>query len=389
MPKFATLNFRDINDLEEHSGFGCIHLGEPVGTIDCGCAGKYRAYWCNLQQGHCTLTRPDRSWRRIFSDDGLHLIGYREKSLEPCLNCSHRRIHSAKKLLDAQLPSWHFVTNEQLAKDSTMLAAKLPPISGVAGIPVSGMLVAPFISTLLHVPLYEASEQHGLRPLGNGYRGGSRRVNESDPILIIDDTCCSGGAITRIKNSLGKGNYLFAAVYAQKESLKALDYYGTELEQPHLLEWNLPNSGYIRMLSPEFNFGGDGIVVDFDGVLCQDPPQVFEEERDRQAYLNWIANAPLGRFAPRMFAVPDIVSYRCEYTREATVAWLAKHNIKYDRLHLWPDDPSERDWGPWKARFYQNSNHGLFVESNEHQAKIIADISGKKVLCMDSGVVYG
>lgn len=342
-------------------------------------------FWCNQFRSHCTLKSPGKSWRKVRTEAGkIQRIG----TLLPCLHCEHRASHNAKKLLDLNLPKWHFITNDQLAKDATNFAAKLPPISGVAGVPVSGMLVAPFISTLLHVPLYEASEQYGLRPLGHGFRGQSREVDQSLPILVIDDTCSSGGAMARVKNRLGEGNYLFAAIYAQEASLRVLDYYGTELDHPHLLEWNLPNAGYVRALSPESTFGGEGVVVDFDGVLCQDPPQLFDEDRDRQAYLNWIENAPLGRFVPRMYSVPDIVSYRCEYTREASEAWLAKHKVRYDRLHLWPHDHRSRDWGPWKGDFYKNSKHGLFVESNEQQAKVIAQISGKKVLCMDSGVVY-
>jgi hypothetical protein len=132
-------------------------------------------------------------------------------------------------------------------------------------------------------------------------------------------------------------------------------------------------------------------MLDFDGVLCPDPPYFDEStESSREAYLKWIANAPIGTFVPRMLTVPDIVSYRCEYTREATEAWLASKGIVYERLHLWgdpSDDPakqaSSRTWQAleWKGKIYRESDCGLFVESCDRQSMDIATYARKPVLC--------
>jgi hypothetical protein len=290
-------------------------------------------------------------------------------------------------------PSWEFLTLNDLNAATLQLAAKLPPIRGVAGVPVSGMLCAPVLSTILHVPLYEASYEFGIRRCTHGYRGHSRHVDESLPLLVVDDTISSGRSLSEVRNKLqGESNLLYAVPIASVRAADQVDFYGRLYAEPHLLEWNLPNTGYIRTLGfPDFERGA-GIMVDFDGVLCPDPPRVFDEtvDSDRQAYLDWLINAPIGVFLPRMYPIPDIVSYRCEYTREASEAWLARHGIKYERLHLWGDanaTPAEqaasRTWQAkdWKGRLYRESKCGLFVESCERQSRDIADFAQKPVLC--------
>jgi hypothetical protein len=292
-------------------------------------------------------------------------------------------------------PNWEFLTLNDLNAATLQLAAKLPPIRGVAGVPVSGMLAAPILSTLLHVPLYEASQEFGLRRCAHGYRGNTRQVNELLPLLIVDDTISSGRSLGHIRNKLqGENNLLYAVPVASVRAANQVDFYGRLCAEPHLLEWNLPNTGYVRALGfPDFERGA-GVMVDFDGVLCPDPANYDEtNDAEREAYLQWITEAPLGTFVPRMIAVPDIVSYRCEYTRKASEAWLAKHGIKYERLHLWGDanaTPAEqaasRTWQAkdWKGRIYRDSKCGLFVESCEHQSRDIANVANKPVLCWDA-----
>jgi len=303
-----------------------------------------------------------------------------------------------RKLVDVEearsiwFPVWEFLTLDDLNAATLKLASKIPPIRGVAGVPVSGMLCAPILSTLLHVPLYEASHEFGLRRCAHGYRGNTRHVDESLPLLVVDDTISSGRSLGHIRNKLqGESNLLYAVPVASVRAASQVDFYGRLYAEPHLLEWNLPNTGYVRTLGfPDFERGA-GVMVDFDGVLCPDPSH-YDESTDegRDAYLQWITESPLGTFVPRMFSVPDIVSYRCEYTREASETWLARHGIKYERLHLWGDvnaTPAEqaasRTWQAkeWKGRIYRESKCGLFVESCARQSKDIVDVAKKPVLC--------
>lgn len=290
-------------------------------------------------------------------------------------------------------PSWEFLTINDLNAATLALAAKIPLVRGVAGVPVSGMLCAPILSTLLHVPLYEASYEFGLRRCAHGYRGLTRKVDESLPLLVVDDTISSGRSLADLRKRLeGETNLIYAVPIASVRAHDQVDFYGRLYAEPHLLEWNLPNTGYIGTLGfPHFE-RGKGTMVDFDGVLCPDPPRVFEEtiKEDREAYLEWIKNAQLGSFVSRMYPIPDIVSYRCEYTRQATESWLARQGIIYERLHLWGDasqspemQATSRTWAAkdWKGHIYNHSNAGLFVESNEIQSQDIASVASKPVLC--------
>lgn len=307
-----------------------------------------------------------------------------EKIGRPCMS-----VNEAHSLW---FPGWQFVTLNDLNAAALALASKLPPIRGVAGVPVSGMLVAPILSTLLHVPLFEASVEFGLKRTAHGYRGGSRIVDESLPLLVVDDTISSGRSLGEVRRRLqGESNLIYAASLANPPAANQVDLYGQLCPVPHLLEWNLANTGYLRSLGFPDHCQGTGIMLDFDGVLCPDPSH-YDESTDagREAYLQWIAEVPIGTFVPRMHLVPDIVSYRCEYTREASEAWLAKHSIKYERLHLWGDinaTPAEqaasRTWQAkdWKGKIYQQSKCGLFVESCKRQSRDIADFAKKPVLC--------
>lgn len=289
-------------------------------------------------------------------------------------------------------PKWNFVTLADLTQATIELADKLPPIRGVAGVPVSGLLCSSLLSTLLHVPHYEASAEHGLRKTAHGGRGKTRIADESLPLLVVEDTVSSGHSITKVREKLKDvPNIIYSAALANPPALPSVDLYGRLCPEPHLLEWNLANTGYLRLLGYPNHNGGSGVMLDFDGVLCPDPPYFDESiESEREQYLRWIANVEVGTFVPRMLAVPDIVSYRCEYTREATEAWLASKGIVYERLHLWGDSSespakqaSSRTWQAfeWKGKIYQESNCGLFIESCERQSIDIATYARKPVLC--------
>lgn len=290
------------------------------------------------------------------------------------------------------IPRWNFVSTSDLVQATIELASKLPPIRGVAGVPVSGLLCSSVLSTLLHVPHYEVSAEHGLRLTAHGGRGRTRSVDESLPLFVVDDTVSSGWAISQIRKKLAnEPNVIYGSALANPPSIGGLDFYGRECPEPHLLEWNIANTGYVRLLGYPNHSSGSGVMLDFDGVLCPDPAY-FDECTDhgRETYLKWMEEVPLGAFVPRMVSIPDIVSYRCEYTREVSEAWLTKHKIKYERLHLWGDaslpaaeQARSRNWlaTQWKGKIYRESKCGLFVESCERQSRDIANVSKKPVLC--------
>jgi hypothetical protein len=336
------------------------------------------------------LHPPDFSSARAFFEWGVD----RHNDVNVLLG---KPIFTLKEALQKHKPIRTFTTISDLNNATLSLLKKIPPIRGVAGVPVSGLLVAPTIATLLHVPLYEVSEQHGLVKTGHGWRGCSRIADSSLPLLVVDDTVSSGRSIGLMRDRLkadGVNNCLFASSLCHGNSLDKVDLYGSQCDEPHLLEWNLANSGYMSTLG-HHGLHGAGIVCDMDGVICQDPPRHFDEtnDDDRDAYLRWLADAPLGTFLPRMHDVPVIVSWRCEYTRSLTEHWLRRHHIKYKRLVLWGDNsqkPAEqsasRTWQPLdhKGRILLEANYAMIVESCEHQSRAICEATGKSVLCWDA-----
>lgn len=288
-----------------------------------------------------------------------------------------------------QYPAWQYISTARLARDTLRLTAHIPPEAvGIVGIPRSGMLPAGIISQLLHLPLYEISPQQGLRRIGHGSRGSSfdtMRKTEG-PLVVIDDTIYGGGALSRAKEQLAGVPAIYGAVYVRPEVRQLPDFYAAELPSPHLLEWNLFNNGPFAGYSADPCMRG-GVAVDFDGILCHDPPM---PDSQRLAYESWLPQAP-PLYTPRLHPIPLIVTFRLEKYRALTEAWLRRQGIRWQRLIMHSaTSPEERDFIPqYKGDAYRASGCSLFIESDPRQAHEIADYTGLPVLCPQSETVYG
>jgi uncharacterized HAD superfamily protein len=288
---------------------------------------------------------------------------------------------------------WRWIKTTDLIHDTLYkLAPKLPhDISGVCGVARSGMAPAAALATWLDVPLWTVS-QHGGEPvlLSHGTRGGNRRG--SGPILIIDDTVYSGNAMRLIRQRLGNHLYRYAVVYTRPESVRIVDYYGDILPSPHLLEWNLFNSGVLFGNARNMRMRG-GVATDFDGIICENPPVPDADSGPGlDAYVNWLRNAkPL--MLPRRVPIPLIVTFRLERWRAITEEWCRKWGVQYGRLvmHL-ASTASERnrhfDVAGFKGKIYKDSRHSLFVESEPEQARMIFEYARKPVACPREGKIY-
>lgn len=261
-----------------------------------------------------------------------------------------------------------WVSTQQLVADAIRLAGLLPSdITGIAGIPRSGLIPASIVSAHLHLPLYELSHD-GLVRLGNGFRGSS--FNEVKRLAVIDDTSYSGSAISKARKQLAGGNHLFAVVYCRPEADGAVDLYASHLHSPHLLEWNILNNSVVVGKALDSFFGG-GIATDIDGVLLHD---TASGGVPGTLYL-----------AARSYPIPLIVSGRFEEQREHTECTLREFGIQWDRLQMHPTNydkfPSQSDIAAFKARHYAASTCNLFIESDPEQAAIIHERSKKPVCC--------
>jgi uncharacterized HAD superfamily protein len=275
-----------------------------------------------------------------------------------------------------------YISTEQLIADVRLLATQLPAqVSGVAGIPRSGMLAASWLSLWLHVPLYELSRPHGLRPLDCGLRLGESAALRG-PLVVVDDSVCSGWAMTQAKTLLKltepKREVMFVAVYPRPETVSAVDLFARAVPAPHLFEWNLFNCNLT-----------DNFAFDFDGVLCDD---WRGNEEDEHAYCEFLAHVK-PRWLPRRRSVKLIVTARLERHREATFAWLTRHHVRVEQLVMGPWSTTaqrarEYSAGRHKGEWYARSACWLFIESDDGQAREIFESTGKPVLCPANARIY-
>jgi orotate phosphoribosyltransferase len=270
---------------------------------------------------------------------------------------------------------WQWVSTGRLVRDSVRLAGLLPPdVSGVAGVPRSGLIPAAAVAAQLHLPLWQLTEEGRLDRLGHGSRGRNLGFagDPTGPMVVIDDTVYSGAAMRRARVALRGKKALFAAVYVRPEAKGAADLYASELPCPHLLEWNLFNNGPLagRAAADAVAVYARGVASDLDGVICHD-------------------HASGGRLGtpyllPRRVEIPLICTGRSGRDRAATEAWLRRWGCRWRRLEMLPDADDPADVAAivrHKAAHYAASGCGLFVESDPRQAEAIYQASGRPVAC--------
>lgn len=272
----------------------------------------------------------------------------------------------------------HVITWDQFTRDILTLSQVIlndhPDVSGIAGVPRSGMRVACDIAIRLGVPLYEASATNGLRYMGGGSRIRSTaihgtRKNYPGPIVLVDDSTCSGGAIREISNNSEIATLPKYVVYAASPGRSLVDGYAVHHELPHWFDWNLFGNGLVLT--------GANVGIDFDGVLGEDC--LPEDDDDGPRYTTWL-NALRPIRTPRDFTVPFIITARREAYRDLTEAWLERYRIQYGQLVMFPGTFAERgrtDIGQWKAEQCDRVGVGIFIESCYWQAKRIAELRKK------------
>ena len=244
-------------------------------------------------------------------------------------------------------------------------------ISGVAGIPRSGSLVANIIAHELNIPLYFIVGDS----LNNSRPDISRPINKKDgPILIVDDTSWSGRAMSHVRRMFdGELNVIFGALYSSAEQVKNLSVHYKVLDTKyHTFEWNILRD----VLVSDF-------YLDFDGVLCEDPTV----PDDTSEYINFL-NTAEPKYLPK-YPVGGVVTSRLHIYEQETKDWLIKYGIQYNSLIMSPYKTSQDrmrnfGFGTWKAQIYKNSDKKLFIESNIQQAEEIFIISGKPVFCTET-----
>lgn len=278
------------------------------------------------------------------------------------------------------IPNINYRSFEDLNKAILQSLHKFPhDIDLVVGIPRSGMLPANLIALYLNKPYTDIDSFIDGRIYGCGNRGQFIDKSISKTILVVDDSICTGNALSKAKDKLSHliekndFTFYFSAIYSSPEAKEKIDIFCEIVELPRIFQWNLFH--HSSFLPQSF--------CDIDGVLCPNPP--IDDDGDQ--YINYIKNAP-PLYIPTI-EIDTLISCRLEKYRAITEKWLKQNNVKYKRLILLnlPSKEARTKWhkhGEYKGTLYKESNAILFIESSLWEAQTIQKISQKPVFCIET-----
>lgn len=253
----------------------------------------------------------------------------------------------------------------------------------IVGVPRSGLLAATLLSLYLNLPLTDVEGLCEGRLLAAGRRLKREDMRSCMPqglkVLVVDDSVNSGTQIREVKEKIEAAklpyDIYYAAVYVSPGGHRYVDYWYEIVDNPRVFEWNVMHHDILTKS-----------CVDIDGVLCRDPRP--DENDDGEKYLKFLSTA-------KPLVVPTkpigwLVTCRLEKYRKITEEWLHRHGIKYGELIMMdlPDKETRIALGihaEFKARVYRAVDAVLFIESSPFQAKAIARLAGKPVLCTETG----
>lgn len=287
-----------------------------------------------------------------------------------------------------------YITYEDLCQDIRSHLAKIPrDVAGVVGVPRSGMLPATIIAEFLNVGLTTPDNAISVGTVEAALtQHGGRRLRDTGArkLLVVDDTCFTGGSLARTKKKLESPAFagyelVFLVVYLEGDcKTMAPDVWLRDVRQAAktgpfgwaLYEWNILAHGRLTSRT----------LFDLDGVFCMEPP----DERNEESYLRYIEN-PIPLYVPTGEPI-NICTYRLEKYRAQTLAFLHSIGIRNVNLNMCaaPSYEARRGVPPWqfKADAYWDERWLLFVESSDYQARKIHAVTGKPVLCIETNKVY-
>lgn len=256
----------------------------------------------------------------------------------------------------------------------------------VVGVPRSGLLAANLLSLLTNLPMADLDTYLSGKTLSSGKTKRqdslAKTFNDIKRVLILDDSINVGTAMKSAREAVmerGFGHeYVFAAVYGRDPEHDGCDFIFEVVPQPRCFQWNIMHHNVLTRA-----------CVDIDGVLCLDPTQ--DQNDDGKRYLEFLLSAPALHLPTKRIA--RLVTSRLEKYRPQTERWLADHAVEYDEL-IMLDLPSKEErqrlkvHGSFKASVYSQCDAQLFIESEVEQARSIALISDKPVLCLENHVLY-
>lgn len=264
-----------------------------------------------------------------------------------------------------------FVSYAEMAADAIEWARSeaFDGVAAVIGVPRSGVVPASIVG--LHRNIHVLRLEALKRPIVvSPIRRGGRKLPPG-PVMVMEDTVRSGRTIADLRAKLGRATrcgrpIIYGSLYAREESRQSVDRFHRLIPRRSVFQWNWQ---HVKSMQHT--------MIDMDGVLYPDEAEADEDAR------------PL--FVPT-YTPRAVVTGRGEHLAAYTRAWLGKHGIKCP-LHMMPSDPEKREalGGPagFKATIYAADDEAqLFVESDKTQARTIAGLAKKPVLCTQTWKLY-
>lgn len=248
----------------------------------------------------------------------------------------------------------------------------------IVGVPRSGMFPANLLALYLSLPYTDLDSFINGHIYKAGERGDFFDIKDFRRVLVVDDSIASGAALEKCKEKLAPFasdfEFKYCIIYATPDKKSSVDYYFELVPTPRYFQWNIMNHTVLQKS-----------CLDIDGVLCVDPKP--EDNDDGEKYVEFLLNAaPL--YLPKC-PIGTLVTSRLAKYRPQTEQWLAKHNVKYDKLVMLDLPTMEarqkaNNHAAHKAAEYGSSGYALFIESSISQALEINKITGKPVLCTEN-----
>ncbi|WP_295804061.1 phosphoribosyltransferase family protein [uncultured Microbulbifer sp.] len=275
-----------------------------------------------------------------------------------------------------------FVNYQQMSLALQENRRKLPKkIDLVVGIPRSGMIPATMLATQLNLPLTDIDGLKAGRLLGFGDTKKTPDIEAAHAadrtVLVIDDAVGSGRAFKKARKDLEgvEGHVVFCAVFAPVAKHPDVDVVLEKLASTLVAPWNLLHSSVLR-----------NACVDIDEVFCRNPV-AYEYDND-EVYRRFLLEAE--QLHASSGEIGWLITSRRETYRPETEAWLEKYGVKYRELIMTQSDEEHANSPAFKARVYQETGAGLFIESDAAVAAEIFALSKRPVVCIETqSVVSG
>lgn len=277
----------------------------------------------------------------------------------------------------------NFVTFDGLNQTIKRNLSKIPnDVDLIVGIPRSGLMTASILALYKNRPFCDLESVVAGRIFKTGTtRKSAQWITElcqANHILVVDDSISTGEALQSARAQMAQSGLTckvtYCAIYALPTNFKSPDLYFEICNHPRMFEWN-----YMHLWSLKH------CCVDIDGVLCEDPS--FVDNDDGPRYRDFLLNAR-PKIIPTM-PIGYLVTSRLVKYREETESWLSRHGVNYDHLIMMEGIDAatrrrEGEHGKFKAGVYAKTGCFLFIESSYEQAVQICVNSRKPVFCVDN-----